>query len=217
MGRLRSKLTYANVMATVAVFIALGGASYAATQLPKNSVGTKQLKKNSVTTAKIKNEAVTAAKVKKGALTGTQINAATLGQVPSAVHAISADISSNIASPEPFHEIGALGEPKFQNGCSNIGGADSTVAFLKDREGFVHLKGQYSCGAVGKAAFQLPAGYRPASGTFEWFPQSGSSAGSIYVTIAGTGYTQGGELEGGDVECGQTACYLDGITFRAES
>lgn len=39
MHRIRGKLTYANVMATIAVFIALGGASYAAIKLPKNSVG----------------------------------------------------------------------------------------------------------------------------------------------------------------------------------
>jgi hypothetical protein len=37
------RLTYANVVATLAVFIALGGASYAASQLPANSVGTRQL------------------------------------------------------------------------------------------------------------------------------------------------------------------------------
>ena len=53
MKSLRGKLTYANIMATIAVFIALGGASYAATHLPKNSVGTRQLKKGAVTTAKI--------------------------------------------------------------------------------------------------------------------------------------------------------------------
>ena len=41
------------VVALIALFIALGGTSYAVTQLPKNSVGTKQLKKNSVTSAKI--------------------------------------------------------------------------------------------------------------------------------------------------------------------
>lgn len=52
MHRIRRKLTYANVMATIAVFIALGGASYAAIKLPKNSVGTKQLKKGAVTPAK---------------------------------------------------------------------------------------------------------------------------------------------------------------------
>ena len=59
MTRLRGRLTYANVMATIAVFIALGGASYAATQLPKNSVGTKQLKKNAVTSAKVKDGSLT--------------------------------------------------------------------------------------------------------------------------------------------------------------
>jgi hypothetical protein len=42
-ARLRSRLTYANVLASVALFIALGGASYAAVQIPKGSVGTKQL------------------------------------------------------------------------------------------------------------------------------------------------------------------------------
>ena len=35
---IRNRLTYANVMATVALFIALGGVSYAAVKLPKNSV-----------------------------------------------------------------------------------------------------------------------------------------------------------------------------------
>jgi hypothetical protein len=54
MRRIRSHISYANVMATVAVFIALGGASYAALKLPKNSVGTKQLKKNAVNGAKVK-------------------------------------------------------------------------------------------------------------------------------------------------------------------
>jgi hypothetical protein len=47
------RLTYANVMATVAVFIALGGVGYAAVKLPKNSVGARQLKKGAVTPAKI--------------------------------------------------------------------------------------------------------------------------------------------------------------------
>lgn len=60
------RLTYANVMATIAVFIALGGASYAATQLPKNSVGTKQLKNGAVSLKKIKPSAQTSLKGQKG-------------------------------------------------------------------------------------------------------------------------------------------------------
>ena len=46
--KLRSHLTYANVMATIAVFIALGGTSIAAVSLKKNSVGSTQLKKGAV-------------------------------------------------------------------------------------------------------------------------------------------------------------------------
>jgi hypothetical protein len=67
--QIRKRLTYANVMSTIAVFFVVGGASaLAATELAKNSVGTKQLKGNAVTTGKIKKEAVAAAKIKTGAV-----------------------------------------------------------------------------------------------------------------------------------------------------
>jgi hypothetical protein len=39
-ARVRPRLTYANVLASLALFVALGGSSYAALQLPKASVGT---------------------------------------------------------------------------------------------------------------------------------------------------------------------------------
>lgn len=51
--RLR-KPSPAMLVALLALFVALGGSSYAALQLPKNSVGGKQLKKNSVTSPKVK-------------------------------------------------------------------------------------------------------------------------------------------------------------------
>ena len=46
--RLRQKLSYANVTATLALFIALGGTSYAALTLPRNSVGSKQIRSRAV-------------------------------------------------------------------------------------------------------------------------------------------------------------------------
>ena len=46
MACIRRQLTYANVMATVAVFLALGGGAYAAIKLPKNSVKAKQFAKS---------------------------------------------------------------------------------------------------------------------------------------------------------------------------
>jgi hypothetical protein len=58
MRAIRSRLTYANVMATCAVFIALGGTGYAALTLPRNSVGSKQLRKGSVGTTELRTGAV---------------------------------------------------------------------------------------------------------------------------------------------------------------
>ena len=56
------------VLAFVALLVALGGTSYAAITLPKNSVGTKQLKRNAVTAAEIKSGAVTGPDIRKGAV-----------------------------------------------------------------------------------------------------------------------------------------------------
>jgi hypothetical protein len=55
LARVRSKVTYANLVASLALFVALGGVSYAAITIPNNSIGSKQLKANAVTSAKIKN------------------------------------------------------------------------------------------------------------------------------------------------------------------
>jgi hypothetical protein len=69
----RSKLTYGNVAATFAVFLALGGGAYAAVALPKNSVGTKQLKTNAVTSGKVLDGSLVAADFKPGQIdTGPQ-------------------------------------------------------------------------------------------------------------------------------------------------
>src|SRR4051812_1430565 len=64
----RQRLSYSNVIATMALFIALGGVAVAA-GLPKNSVGPKQLKRGAVTAAKIRKKAVTSAKLANGAVT----------------------------------------------------------------------------------------------------------------------------------------------------
>jgi hypothetical protein len=54
MKPLRRRLTYANVMSSIAVFLVVaGGTAFAASQLGKESVGTKQLKKEAVSLAKI--------------------------------------------------------------------------------------------------------------------------------------------------------------------
>jgi hypothetical protein len=65
----RPKLSYANVVSTLALFIALTGASaYAVTKLPDNSVGEFQLRSGAITAKKIRKNAVTAPKIKAGAV-----------------------------------------------------------------------------------------------------------------------------------------------------
>lgn len=68
MSRLKSKLSYANVMATIAVFVALGGGAYAAVKIPKKSVGTKQLKANAVTNPKVGDNAIGSAELINGSV-----------------------------------------------------------------------------------------------------------------------------------------------------
>jgi hypothetical protein len=61
-SRLRPKLNYSNVIATIALFVALGGAAVAA-GLPKHSVGPRQLKRGAVTAAALRKAAVTSGKL----------------------------------------------------------------------------------------------------------------------------------------------------------
>jgi hypothetical protein len=78
-ARLSARLTYANIVASLALFVALGGGAYAAITLPKNSVGSKQIKDGSVRSADLANNAVTSAKVKNGSLLSADFKA---GQLP---------------------------------------------------------------------------------------------------------------------------------------
>jgi hypothetical protein len=69
LDRIRERLSYANVMATLAVFIALGGSSYAAAKISGSS---------------IKNRSIAGSKLRHNTLTGTQIKESKLARVPRA-------------------------------------------------------------------------------------------------------------------------------------
>lgn len=63
----------AMIVASVALFISLGGTGWAVMKLPKNSVGTAQIKSKAVTKPKIAPNAVDSAIVKNGSLTGADL------------------------------------------------------------------------------------------------------------------------------------------------
>ncbi|HEY5052563.1 MAG TPA: hypothetical protein VII45_04055 [Solirubrobacterales bacterium] len=79
MKSIRTRLTYANVMSSIAVFLVLGGA----TAFAASKITAKQLQSNSVTTAKIKKNAVTASKIKNNSVTTGKLadSAVTTGKI----------------------------------------------------------------------------------------------------------------------------------------
>jgi hypothetical protein len=74
MSRIRSRLTYANVVATLALFLALtGGAVWAA-----NKINGKQIKKNSIPGNRIKKKSVTNNQIKKKTIANSRIKPGTI-------------------------------------------------------------------------------------------------------------------------------------------
>ncbi|MDX6583961.1 MAG: hypothetical protein QOI10_3145 [Solirubrobacterales bacterium] len=76
---LRSRLTYANVVATLALVLAVGGGTvYAALHLGKNSVKSKNIAKGAVQNSDLGPDAVTGPKVKDGAIAAEDIQDGTI-------------------------------------------------------------------------------------------------------------------------------------------
>jgi hypothetical protein len=65
--RARPRLTYANVVASLALFVALGGTGYAALELPRNSVGSAQIKERAVGSSEIRNRSIRSSDLSKSA------------------------------------------------------------------------------------------------------------------------------------------------------
>ena len=124
-----------NTIALLALFVALGGTTYAATSLPKNSVGAKQLKKNAVTNPKIANGAVTGAKIANNSVKGADVLESSLGKVPSAsnadnaTHATSADTATSATSATNATTVGGASVDSLTIGrstASTTGGGTSS-------------------------------------------------------------------------------------------
>lgn len=212
---IRERLSYANVMATLAVFgVLAGGGAYAASKIgpsdiAKNAVRGKHIKKNAVISKHIKN-----------------------GQVKAA----------ELADPEAFHVVGAPGEPAFGDGgesdclwqnplpATGLLANANPVSFFKDADGLVHLAGvpfaEDGPGGDGacdnsnisdNAIFRLPAGYRPER--LEVFPSGNDIVGLNMIVPEGGLTVDGVPIPEGTVMAisidGGNATTLDGFTFRA--
>jgi hypothetical protein len=70
----------AMTVACLALFVALGGTGYAASQLPPKSVGRDQLQNGSVGNLQIRDGAITPSKLRTGVVTGVKIRDGSIGR-----------------------------------------------------------------------------------------------------------------------------------------
>jgi hypothetical protein len=108
----------------------------------------------------------------------------------------------------PWREIGAAGEPAFQNSWVNFGGVDDheTAAFWQQSDGWVRLKGLIKDGTAtdGTTIFTLPSGYRPVSTqTFVTW----TNAATAVIRISSLGNVQC------HANCSSVSLSLNGIAF----
>jgi hypothetical protein len=153
--QIRKRLTYANVMSSIAVFLVLGGA----TAVAAKKIGSNEIKANSIKTGKIVKEAVTTAKIKKDAVTGAKVKESTLGQVPSAANA---DNATNATNAGNANTVAGLTIRKFfystdeaaaktvilsLNGltltASCVGGEPQLIATTSVSDSLIHAGGTY--------------------------------------------------------------------------
>ncbi len=136
--RLLRHLSYANLMASIAVFVALGGVGYAATSINGNDIT-----KRTVGANKLKDGTLTSKQVKQNALNGGVIEESSLATVPSAqtaVFATSAMSANNAASAE--HALSADRATE-----ATTAGRAATAADAETLDGLTSKQLQVTCPA----------------------------------------------------------------------
>lgn len=99
--------------------------------------------------------------------------------------------------------------PTLLNGWLNFGSPNANAGYYKDAQGFVILRGLIKDGTMSSAAFNLPAGYRPASTIrFAAASQSLTQPATVVVDASGNVTPQTGN---------NVFFSLDTVRFRAEA
>jgi hypothetical protein len=170
LARIKKNVSYANVLSSIALFVALGGGAYALS-VPSNSVGSKQLKKNAVTSKKIKSNAVTSSKIKSGAITSSKVKDSSL---------LAKDFKSGQLLPGPKGDKG-------DTGSQGPAGPGARWVLVQGSDGTVLATNDSSITVT-----------RDAGGGF-YFVNFGSSVLSklILATLNRTGGSQTGEVVAG--------------------
>ena len=210
-----------NAVAYLALFVALGGTSFAAATV----ITGKNVKNGSLTGKDVKNSSLTGGDVKNKSLTPSDFSGSVTGpQGPKGDTGLQGPKGDQgapgvVAAPEAPIEV-----TSFTNNWETY--SDSyPVRYWKDAFGVVHLMGAIAAGDVSQGfasvpAFRLPEGYRPSQ--YQAIPvvsvdSTNLGIGGAYVEICGPPTC--GSDDVGDVSVFEPAnnfyVSLDGITFRS--
>jgi hypothetical protein len=182
MRRLRKQMTYANVMSSIAVFVVLGGGAYAATTLPKNSVGSKQIKAN----------AVTSSKVKDGSLLGKDFAGSELAKLKGATGATGAagaagatGAKGDKGDPATFTNL-SFTNLTLKNSWTGDCYGEGLPAIAKSAEGVVRFRGGM-CLPTGSSMnpFAIPAALVPSKDQYLTVDLCNAHTGRIWITTDG--------------------------------
>lgn len=165
--RIRRHLSFANVISLIALMVALGGAAYAVTVAPKNSVRSKSVKNNTLKGKDIKDGKLTGADVNGNSLDGSDIDEGSLAKVPKAEDADTVGGHSAACPTDTVEHLGwcydSTGNPQgpFPTAVADCNSKGGSLPTLSQLAGIRELPGiDLSDPDVHWAdgAFQSPAG-----------------------------------------------------------
>lgn len=87
---------------------------------------------------------------------------------------------------DSWHLVAGTDEPAFENSWVNFGGIFPVASFIRDGDGFVHIRGLVKSGTANSTVFTLPAGYRPEY-PVDAIVASGDTSGTSQVRISTSG------------------------------
>ncbi len=123
------------------------------------------------------------------------------------ITALGNNANSSPSGNEAWKLCSALG---FKNAWEAYEAGARLPEYRKDRLGYVHLRGIIKAGETGKAAFELPVGWRPKAGDLAFPVNASGSTGYVDVTAGGlvVPFSIGGEVKG--------YTYLDPVSFSTQ-
>jgi hypothetical protein len=236
--QIRSHLTYANVISTLALFLVLGGGTaLGAYVISSNSqvgpgtisghkpptgdhanilagsVNATDLAQNAVTTGKLSTGAVTSPKLATGAVTASKLGSDSVNGGKIVDGSVGrADIA--VEAPQSPTLDNCVGTTPWTSA-----GLGLDPHYWMDAEGMVHLEGAVSCAGdatEGIPIFEMPAKYRPPGESVRRFAMLGGGQSLAQVAVTNYADAHGQVIFDAGTNGSTTDDYvsLDGITYR---